>query len=162
MHLLRDIIFLFAFAAILSGAIAGQLDPPAPRPTPRHKDSMATIHDLTNDGRFSVRLDIIHSKSSADPGDATIIHFEASTMLAEDTIGAVQLEYWPLSGRTVTYVTPAKPDPQLDVVLHDVVAELGTSRADLLTRNGQPPGFVRVPWRPAYEGHWLLRGAKPG
>ena len=123
---------------------------------------MTAIHDLTNDGRFSVRLDLIHRKDAALPGDASTIHFEASTTLAEDTIGAIQIEYWPVSGKTVTYVTPVKPDPGLDAVLHDVVAELGTTRADLITRNGPPPGFVRVPWRPAYEGHWLLRGAKPG
>lgn len=123
---------------------------------------MTTIHDATGDGRFSIRLRILRRSDAAMPGDPISIHIEAESFIAEDTIGAIQIEYWPTSGRTVTYTTPIKPDHSLEYVLDDVTAELASGRRDLLDRKGPPPGFVRVPWRERYEGHWLLGSARPG
>lgn len=164
--MLRDFIFgsvvLLAWAWVLAAAIASNFDP-APRPSPRQEhDDMTTITDSTADGRFSIRLRVLRRSDPALPGDPVSIHIEAETFLAEDTVGAIQIEYWPTSGRTVTYVTPLKPDHGLEYVLDDVTAELASSRRDLLDRKGPPPGFVRVPWRERYEGHWLLGSAKPG
>lgn len=163
--MLRDILFggvvLLAWAWVLAAAIASNFDP-APRPSPRQEHDMTTITDATADGRFSIRLRILRRSDPAMPGDPISIHIEAETFIAEDTVGAVQIEYWPTSGRTVTYTTPIKPDHSLEYVLDDVTAELASGRRDLLDRKGPPPGFVRVPWRAAYEGHWLLGSAKPG
>lgn len=163
MRSLLDISIFAAFAAILAGAIAGQLDPPAPRPSPR-QDSMTTIiTDSTNDGRFAVRLDILSRKDGLLPDDPTSIHIEVTTYLAEDIIGAIQVEHWPVSGRRIIYLTPSKRDLSVERVLGDAAAELLTARHDLLARHaGPPPGVVRVAWRPEYEGHWLLASSRPG
>jgi len=117
-----DFLLLLAFSAILSGAIAGQLDPPAPRPSPR-QDSMTTIiTDSTNDGRFAVRLDILSRKDGLLPDDPTSIHIEVTTYLAEDIIGAIQVEHWPVSGRRIIYLTPSKRDLSVERVLGDAAA----------------------------------------
>lgn len=155
-----DFLLLLAFAAILAGAIAGQLDPPAPRPSPRQDRTMIT--DSTNDGRFSVRLDIISHKDGSLPDDPSTTHLEVATHLADDTIGAIQVEHWPVSGRRILYLTPIRRDTSAERVLGDVAAELLATRPDLFTRTGPPPGFVRVIWRPEYEGHWLLGSSRPG